>query len=391
MSYFNRLPEIGTSIAGRAVTATLYVSPEGAGTDGKTWATAFTTIQAALDAASTDADECTQIVVGPHTTYYDINTTGDPTWAGNYVIIGSHRIWAAVRNEHDTATSVFKFTGKVSIRDLAIFTADAVDGVIFTGNGWRVRRCGFNSSGTDAANTSVYIDGSAALTRGGIMEDVQFIGHVTHTKAIHINTSTVNEFHNVTLHTCLTGIHIEGATSDYNLFKDCDIGDCALAVDIDAGNEQHFINLRLHNNTNNVDDEVGDSTWYNTDGQFAISTEPDDFTGVAVNTGDGADTWTAADVEVRAAATSTKPFRIVGMNLEAGTGEKYRIRLTADGTNYFDDFQFEGVAAGINTQSFTFPGGTEFIFNKGTQIKASSKSESGGVDNLNVWLKIQEI
>ena len=83
MSYIGNLREIGAGIAGIAVTDTLYVSPNGAGTDGKTWASAYTTLQAALTAASTDADACTQIVVGPHAIYYDINTTGDPTWTGN--------------------------------------------------------------------------------------------------------------------------------------------------------------------------------------------------------------------------------------------------------------------------------------------------------------------
>jgi len=41
--------------------------------------------------------------------------------------------------------------------------------------------------------------------------------------------------------------------------------------------------------------------------------------------------------------------------------------------------------------AFSFSGATDFIFNAGTQIKASSKSESDGVDNLTVWLKVQEI
>jgi len=389
MSYYNRLPEIGTSTAGIAATATLYVSPNGAGSDGKTWASAFTTIQDALDAASTDADECTQIVISPHTTFYDINTTGDPTWTGNYHLIGSHRIWAAIKNTHATATSVLKFTGKASIGDLAIFTDNTnnADGVIFTGSGWRVRRCGFNSTGTDAANTSVHIDGSAALTRGGIMEDVQCLGHVTHTKGININTSTVNEFHNVTLHTCLTGLHIEGATSDYNLFKDCDIGDCALAVDIDAGNEQHFDHITFHHNTNNVDDEVGDSVWANIHGEFDISVTPDDFTGIAVDTGDGVDTWTAALQTIYTDA-GDGPFRVVGKALKAGSTEWYRIQLTADdGGTYFSDTMFEA----SKQIGSTAPSGTEHIFNKGTVIKGRSKSESAGVDGLDVWLQIQMI
>ncbi len=37
------------------------------------------------------------------------------------------------------------------------------------------------------------------------------------------------------------------------------------------------------------------------------------------------------------------------------------------------------------------PSGTEFIFNKGTVIKARSKSVSDGVDGLDVWVEIQEI
>ena len=106
-------------------------------------------------------------------------------------------------------------------------------------------------------------------------------------------------------------------------------------------------------------------------------------------TGNGINTWTAADVEVRAAAISTKPFRIVGVNLDLGTDEKYRIRLTADGINYFDDFQVEGTNK--KELAFSFPGGTDYVFNAGTQIKASSKSESAGVDTLVIWLKIQEI
>lgn len=43
------------------------------------------------------------ILVGPHATYYDIDTTGDSTWTGNYEIKGTHRLWAPVRNEHNGA------------------------------------------------------------------------------------------------------------------------------------------------------------------------------------------------------------------------------------------------------------------------------------------------
>jgi len=60
------------------------------------------------------------------------------------------------------------------------------------------------------------------------------------------------------------------------------------------------------------------------------------------------------------------------------------------GATYFDDFQFEGTALGVNTSSSGAPAGTQFIFNTGAQIKASTKCESGG-QSVAVWLIIQEI
>ena len=394
MTYFNRLPEIGSGIPGIATTATLYVSPEGSNTDGKTWATAYTTIQAALTAASTDADECTAIIIGPHATNYDINTTGDPTWTGNYHLMGSHRLWAPVKNTHASATSVMKFTGQAAIQNLAIFTQGTVDGVIFTADGWRVRECGFNSSGTSGATTSVYIDGSAAITKGGIMEDVQFVGNATYTKAIHINQSTINEFRHVHIHDCLTGVHIVDADSDQNLFEDVDIGDCdnvsGIGIDIDAGNEQHFKNISFHHNTKNVDDEVGDHVWEGVHGQFPIAIIPGDLDGAAMTTGAAAAgieadwgnayTFVAADAE-------EGPYRIVGVHVEPADSDWYELRFSADsGSTYYDRILFTGG----KREGQAAPSGTEFIFNAKSELYAEARNESG-TDGVNVWIEIQRI
>jgi hypothetical protein len=187
---------------------------------------------------------------------------------------------------------------------------------------------------------------------------------------------------------CGSGLQQVGAASAFNRFKRSELCTCAIGANLDAGSAMTFDEVIFFNNTLNVDDEIGTHIFKGIRGSFIITTEPDNFTGVAVNTGDGANTWTAAPVEVRAAATSTKPFKIVGVNLESGTAEKYRLRLSADnGSTWFDDFQFDDQ----KNQAFSFGAGTDFIFNAGTQITAESKSESAGVDNLNIWLKIQEI
>jgi len=378
----------GSGIVGRAVTATLYVSPNGDNSDGSTWDKAYRTIQGALSAASTDANECTAILIAPHATYYDINTTGDPTWTGNYEINGTHRIWAAIRNEHATATSVMKFTGKVSLRNLAIFTEDSVNGVIFTNSGWRVRCCGFNSSGTSGANASVYIDGTSGVTRGGIMDDIQFIGNVTHTKAIYINTSTINEFSNVRIHECLKGIHIVNTASDLNEFKSIDIGDSAIGIDIDAGNEQHFSNIQFHHNTVNVDDEVGDHIYDEMKGDFPITISPTNLAGITVIAFDAINTY-GNDTEIIAAGAIDAPFRVVGFYAEPIVAQWYQVRFSwgAAGTAYFDQIMVKTARAAGSS----YPAGTGFIFNKGTRISASAKALTAGNDEIQVWVKLQLI
>jgi len=387
MTYLRNLDEIGAGITGRAVTDTLYVSPNGTGTDGKTWTTAYTTIQAALDAASTDADDLTQIVIGPHATYYNILTTGDPTWTGNYELIGPHRIWAAVRNSHASATSIMKFTGKVSIRDIAFFQVGTVNGIICTGNGTRIRHCGFNSELLTGAATAIYLDGSGAMTQGAIIEDIQLLGNVSYTKGLYINASRINEFSGMHIHKCLTGIQIAGATSDSNSFIDNDIGDCALGIDIDAGNEQLFDGLALHHNTTNVDDEVGDSIWNNINGQFGVTASPDNCVGTLLTANDTLNVY-GSDTELIAAGAIDKPFKIVGTVVSPTVAQWHHVRLSADsGSTWFETI----VVKAARAAGSSLPASTDFIFNKGTRISASLKAESGGEDTMRIWLKIQEI
>ena len=381
----------GPSISNRAITAKLHVSPDGNSYDGSTWEKAFQTIQEALDAASTDANDLTLILIAPHATWYDIDTTGDPTWTGNYEIVGSHRLWSLIRNTHAAATSVLKFTGKTSLINLAIFQTGDLNGITFTQGGFRIRKCGFNSEGLTGAATAICIDGTAGTTRGGIIDDIQILGHVSYTRGLHINASKVNEFHNMHIHKCLTAIHIEDALSDYNSFIDIDIGDCALGIDLDAGNEHLFNGVIFHHNTINVDDEVGDSVWNNIQGELDVTLEPDNFTGVAVATHANADTWTTVPVEVRAAATSTVPFKIVATLAQGDAAEKFRIRFSADsGATWFDDISIEGDVNAQQREASVAPTSTDHIFNKGTQIVAASKSESGN-NSVVVWIEVQEI
>ena len=379
--------QLGMPTVGRAVTETLFVSPNGDDSDGLTWAKAFNTIQGALAVASTDADACTTILISPHATNYDIDTTGDPTYTGNYEIKGSHRNWAKIKNTHGSATSIMKFTGKVSIEDVTFDCGTgSSNGVIITGSGSkgsRVRHTYFECENVTGAHTALEISGGTEYIR---LEDVMVHGVVTNTKGLLLDNVKLSDCICVQFHDCLTGIQFTNAASDENRFKDIMFHESALGLDIDAGNLQIFDHVGFHDCTTNVDDEVGDHSWSDIHGAFPIDIEPDNTDGVNVACAAGADTW-GTDTEVRAAVTSTKPFRIVGTHCEPDANRIFQVRFSADsGLTFFDQLQMSD----SRRESVAAPSGTEFIFNAGTRISASVRDETGE-GNVNIWLEIQEI
>lgn len=381
--------ELGSAIKGRTITATLHVSPDGSNANGLTWETAYTTIQGALDAASTDANDCTLILIAPHPTFYNIDTTGDPTWTGNYELKGTHRLWAPVKNTHNNATSIMKFTGSASIEDLAFVSVDngiggSTGGVIFTKKGYRLRHCGFNSEAATHAMKAIHIDGSAGLINGGKIEDVEIRGTKTVTTGLYMNTARINSAKNMNFHACLTAVQVIGATSVSNYFEDFEIGDCTLGLDIDAGSEQHFRHINYHDVTTRVDDEVKDHHWSDIHGEFEIYITPADLSGVSVTAGDGV---YGADTELIAAGAIDVPFKVVSYQLSPSNEETTLIRFSADsGSTYFAESVFSSAknkAAGAGDA-------TDFIFNAGTRISVSVHSPAAA-RSVDVWLEIQEL
>ncbi len=392
IGHVNRLREIGAGIIGRAVTHTLYVSPNGSGLDGTTWAMAFKTLQEALAVASVSGGDCTLINISPHAAEYDIDTTGDPTWAGDYILKGGHRNWAKIKNSHASATALMRFTGKVALWDINLNLGTGGNGVIFTQSGWRLYHCQVVGEDLTSAGVGVRIGegGSAAVVKHGRMSNCEFVGHVTHMTGIKMDKAAGNDFEHMHIHDCLAGVQIINAASDGNYLHDIDIGECAIGLDLDAGNVQHFDHIDFHGNTLNIDDEVGDHTWKGIHGNFDVLLLPDNFTGVGLGTHVNPDTW-GTNTEILAAVSRSKPFRVTSLSIEADASEKFRVRLSSDaGTSHFMDIQIEGEANANKRESIQLPGGTDRILNYNTQISGSSKSESGG-GTATVWLEIQEI
>jgi len=394
-----RQDTLGMPTVGRSVTATLFVSPNGDNSNGSSWKKAYTTIQTALDAASTDINECTLILLavktGP-TDHYDIDTTGDPAWSGNYIIQGTHRTWQKIMNDHGSATSVMNFTGYVSLRDVNINLGTGNNGVSVTKGAFRLSHVQFvGESLTTNVKTALSIVGASTLKHGKL-EDVEFRGEHEFMTALSLNNCCCSYFDGIRIRDCLTGIKIAHASSIDNLFHNLDIDSCdatvavegvdGRAIDIDAGTDNHFVNVLFHNNTINVDDEIGGHSWQNIVGEFAIYLLPIDDVDTGVSVSVSEDAW-GADTELIAANAIDKPFKVIGYTLQPSADENMRVRFSANsGATHFA----EQLSATKKNKATGAGDATDFLFNANTRISASAYGGTAG-KTIKVWLEIQEI
>ena len=383
---------IGNATSGRACTITLRVHPDGNGTDGLSWRTAYTTIQDALDAASTDVNDVTFILIAPQTgnIHYNINRTGDPSWSANVCLMGSHRTWVKIMNDHDTATSIMTLTGYSSLRDLNFNLGTGNNGVIITKGAFRLKAVQFVGEDLTSAKTALHLDG-AALIKHGKVDDCWFKGHATYMTGIKVDNCALSVFMDSRIHDCLKGIQIVGAAPDGNFFHNIGIGGCNhanwIGIDIDTGSEQHFDKILFHHNTINIDDAVCDSLWNNLVGEFPVTIAPDNLVGTTLKADNVANVF-GADTELRAALAATKPFKVLMTVVKPQVAQFYQLRLSADsGVTWFERIMVSTARAAGSA----LPASTDFIFNCGTRISESIKAASGGSDTMQVWLKIQEI
>ena len=373
--YFNK---------GMRYTDILYVSPDGDGSDGSNWEKAYATFPAAYAVASSDANSLTLIYVSAGT--FDFAVTGGQAIAKNIEISGAGKGVTIFKNTHATNTHVFSVSKPFIIKDCTIYRMTTSHGLVLTsGCKPTIDNVEFDMvSESAAAGTAL----SLTSINDGHFTNLEFHGDTTNTIGIDINTSYSNHFKNIEVADCAVGLKIQNAASDDNFFHSVDFHDNTLAVDIDAGNIQHFENVVFIGNTTNIDDEIGDSHWVNIFGQFIVSSLPQDLTGITV--ADGSSNAYGSYVEIIAAATNDGPFRIVGALIEAEDSGHHAIRLSADnGTSYFYEINIEATAASGQRVAINLPAGTEYIFNKGVQITAAWKSSNGNSEVNKIWLQRQ--
>lgn len=337
-----------------------------------------------MAACSTNVNRTTLINTAPGT--YDVNVTGDPTYSANVIFQNTHRNWVTIKNDHGTATSVLKLTGKSELRNATIDCGSGSnDGVIFSGsgaNGSRMVNCYLECESVTGAHTAITLEGGIEYVR---FNDVMIHGVVANTTALLLNNCALSKFVEVDIHDCLTGLQITNAGSDQNIFNVMALSDCTIGIDIDAGNNQLFDDITFTTCSTHVDDEVGDSTWRRIYGCFAVTLNPETLAGINVVAHNDPDTW-GNDTEIVAAGAIDSPFKIVGYVFVPVVNQNHVIRFSSDSGSTFFETRMINNAKSVGTGASA---GTEYIFNKGTRISASVKAATGGEDAVATWLILQ--
>ncbi|KKL64887.1 hypothetical protein LCGC14_2160500, partial [marine sediment metagenome] len=357
----------------------VYVHKDGDNSDGESWETAYTTMNVAVAVSSVDLDDMTIIFVGLG--LFDVDVAEQLDINKNIHIVGSGRHGTVFSNSHILADFVFNVTRHFGIEYSSIYFNSSSGGINVYGNNTNIQmlNMGFDTEHDNTGTTeALRID----YGEHGRYETIHFHGENTTTTAINISNSDYNHFNDIEIHDFNgTGIQICN-DSNGNIFSTIYIDGTALGLDIDSGVGQYFRNFELFNCTVNIDDEVGNSYWYNviTESMIAGIT-PDNLVGININTAIGADTY-GLDVLVFDGSAIDSPYYIIALIFETSAGERYGFRAWY---SFSSEYIYETIieakfANQIERLEATFPR----LFNAHSQIYISIKSESGN-DDMTVW------
>lgn len=369
----------------------IYVHQDGDNkTGGATWDDAYTDLPSAIARAQGTPFWTTLILVGAGE--WDVCNPIAQLIDRNVILIGVGRDLTTFINTHPLADSVFRTTWTFKGYRFTIRLEDTCDGIV-VGQDWghleinsdiRLENVLFTVNVTNnGAPEGLRLEQSTL----GEFNNLHFEGFCHGAMiAINISESYDNDFSDIRIHHCKMGIMFNLNSSDYNNFDCVDIYNASIGLNIDAGNHQHFHYIEFERVGTPIDDEVGDSHWFNIFSDNLIgSIQPENLVGVDVDTSVAADTY-GTDVLVCDALGSDTPYYLVAILFEADAGERYGLRLW-EGTGYFYQTVLEAKFVGqIDRWTIEIPS----IFNAHSRIYCSIKSETGN-DDMDVWLEIVAI
>lgn len=383
-------------------TDTLFVSSAGDNSDGSSWTKAYTSPISALDWIKDNqaVGETHLVMIGDGT--FDMNTTGDPEYTSiNVAIIGMGKNKTWLTNDHASATSILKFDScGLTIANLTIHTGNNnITGLHLDCNvgswlqdGTIIENVDFRVLTPTGAHTFLYIEGSVEKLH---MSNCTFYGYITYTTAIYTDDATYCTYTNLQFHTCLIGIHLNDADDRYNVFKDIYFSYCDICIQIDnaGAGGNYFENIHFnYTYTTNISDAGATNYYYNlikNGYSWEVQEEiyPNNLTVIPVIAGAGANSYGAANTEIKSVAATLNPYYVKGFTYEADTSEKWGVTFEVDlgiGAQTFSIV--EGVANELKVYYFNKP----FIVRQGVALECAVKSETGG-NTMSIWLIIEEI
>lgn len=393
---FTNLPDDMGIMNGRAYSKILYLSKNGDGSDGCSWNTAYNTITDALGGVSADASELTVIYVNAGT--YDVDTTGDPTFAKNVAIKGAHRHHVEFINDHAASTAVFKFTRRVVLENITIncwnnTNARNNNGVIIDGanaNGSRLRKVYMECDDCTGAHTAVELTGT---TKYHILDEVMFDGPVGNSTFLKFSGCTKSLVQNCIFNAGLTGINLS-TTADAITFNNLEFHANTTAIILAAGaDSNHFEAVHFANNTTNINQSATsvNTVWHNLHWDNAFfQVLPNGGGGTALATGDGVWVQTPAYTDIVAANTITKPFYVTGVFVGGmQPADMYYFEMTWDTPAGGADTVFcETMIKGSDNRSATAVTGiSSGLLPANSAVSAKIASDSNGVDPMVTWIQ----
>jgi len=364
----------------------LYVHKDGDNSNGLTWETGYNTVKTALDSASSDLNDITLIIIAPG--LYDLNIEGIYIVNKNVEIASVSPNLVTIKNNHPSATGVLQFNKFGGILNIHVACGTSnTNGLIYNGEG------SIDSLLSHVVITSNKESGECkmiSLQNGACQiasEDLHLIGN-HNAIGLCLDKAHDNTFRNLYINNCSDGIQLNDEIDDYNIFESLSIINSITGIRINAGNQQTFRAVSFLDNDDNINDTIGDSiyTEIKLNDPYSFVT-PDDLIGALVLGGSAS---YGDDTELWSVESASDPFVIVAIIFSFNVSENCGIRLSTDnGTTYFFETVLETWTSD-EVHSFQLDMNYPQIFNKGTRISCSIRTESGD-DSANIWLQIKEI
>ncbi len=213
-------------------TNTLYVSPDGDGSDGSSWEKAYTTIEDAIAGASADLNDMTNIIIATGT--YDINTSGILAIGKNIQLISASEFTVAIINEHASATGIFQVTEETIFKNISLTANNNITTIEFNGantGGSRLENVILSSLTASSAHTLLKFTNGASSV---ICKNIKVVGNPTYTTGIDVQANTLNSvFEDIQVFYCILGVRIQTGSLLVQLDRPYIFG-CASGIQIDS-------------------------------------------------------------------------------------------------------------------------------------------------------------